>query len=220
MAIFLGASLVPPEIERRTIFTILSKPVNRLEFLIGKFMGLCLTLFLNLLFMSAMFLLSYTIFKVRREGWGGAMSIDVNADHLGLAFDLANMGRALLLDYGQLTIMAALSLMLSLIVSHITAIVFCFIAYFGGQTSSYWEHLSGSGENEVHPAEHLRGPVQGIVKALYFMLPRLDRFDVRERLVTDLPIAFNYMWKAFGSGLIYVAVLLTIAYLIFSDREF
>ncbi|HVF10087.1 MAG TPA: ABC transporter permease, partial [Abditibacteriaceae bacterium] len=38
MAIFLGASLVPPEIERRTIFTILSKPVNRLEFIIGKFL--------------------------------------------------------------------------------------------------------------------------------------------------------------------------------------
>jgi len=220
MAIFLGASLVPPEIERRTIFTILSKPVNRLEFLIGKFMGLCLTLFLNLLFMSAMFLLSYAIFKVRREGWAGAMAIDINADHLGLRFDLANMGRALMLNYGQLTIMAALSLMLSLIVSHITAIVFCFIAYFGGQTSSYWEHLSGSGEGEKHAAEHLRGPVQGVVKALYFMLPRLDRFDVRERLVTDLPIAFNYMWKAFGSGLVYVAVLLTISYLIFSDREF
>ena len=39
MAIFLGVALVPPEIERRTIFTILSKPVDRLEFLIGKFLG-------------------------------------------------------------------------------------------------------------------------------------------------------------------------------------
>ena len=220
MAIFLGDALVPPEIERRTIFTILSKPINRLEFLIGKFLGLCLTLFINLFFMGLMFLLSYVLFKVRKEGWAGAMAVNVDTSHMGLAFDIANLARALLLNYGQLMIMAALALTMSLVVSHITAIVFCFIAYFGGQTSSYWEHLSGSGANEAHPAEHLQGPMQGIVKALYFMLPRLDRFDVRERLVTDLPIAFNYMWKAFGSGLIYVALLLTIAYLIFSDREF
>jgi ABC-type transport system involved in multi-copper enzyme maturation permease subunit len=35
-----------------------------------------------------------------------------------------------------------------------------------------------------------------------------------------MPVAFNYMWKASSSGLIYVAVLLAIAYLVFSDREF
>jgi hypothetical protein len=62
--------------------------------------------------------------------------------------------------------------------------------------------------------------VQGIIKMVYFMLPRLDKFEVRERIVNDMPVAFNYMWKAFGSGLIYVAVLLIIAWLVFSDREF
>jgi hypothetical protein len=35
-----------------------------------------------------------------------------------------------------------------------------------------------------------------------------------------MPVAFNYIWKAVGSGLIYIAVLLTISYLVFSDREF
>jgi len=49
---------------------------------------------------------------------------------------------------------------------------------------------------------------------------RETSLEVRERLVNDMPVAFNYMWKAMGSGLIYVAVLLAIAYLVFSDREF
>lgn len=222
MSIFLGVALVPPEIERRTIFTILSKPVNRAEFLIGKFLGLCMTLLVNLVIMAAMFLITYAIFRIRREGFGDAMRIDPNpgAGHPGLGFDLLNLSRALLLHYGQLIIMAALALMLSLIVTNITAIVFCFVAYFGGQASSYWEHLSGESAEEGHKAEHLKGPMQGMVKVVYFMLPRLDRFDVRQRLVNDIPIGFNYIWKAFGSGLIYVAVLLTIAYLVFSDREF
>lgn len=216
MAIFLGVALVPPEIERRTIFTILSKPVDRLEFLIGKFLGLALTLFINLFFLSLMFLLSYAIFKIRREGFAGAMEI-VPQTHPGLAFDLLNLARALLLQYGQLLIMAGLALMLSLIVSNITAIVFCFVVYFGGQGASFLEHLGGEHAGDERG---LSGPVLGLVKSLTFILPRLDRFDVRERLVNDMPVAFNYIWKAYGSGLIYIAVLLTIAYLIFSDREF
>ncbi|HEY0075748.1 MAG TPA: ABC transporter permease, partial [Abditibacteriaceae bacterium] len=78
MAIFLGVALVPPEIERRTIFTILSKPVTRQEFLIGKFLGLCWTLFVNLALMGLMFLISYAIFKIRIEkGFAAAMLVDV-----------------------------------------------------------------------------------------------------------------------------------------------
>lgn len=218
MSIFLGVALVPPEIERRTIFTILSKPVDRLEFLIGKFVGLCLTLLVNLLAMGVLFLIAYTLYRARREGGLGAamMVTDVKP---GLVFELTNLGAAILLHFGQLAIMAALALMLSLIVSNITAIVFSFLAYFGGQMSSYWEHLS-SDHGATDQAAGLSGPMQGLVKSVYFILPRLDRFDVRERLVQDMPISFNYVWKAFDSGLLYVAVLLIIAYLVFSDREF
>lgn len=228
MAIFLGVALVPPEIERRTIFTILSKPVTRQEFLIGKFLGLCWTLFVNLALMGLMFLISYAIFKIRIEkGFAAAMLVDPAGAHPGLMFDLGNITRALLLHMGQLSVLSALSLMLSLIVSNITAIVFCFVIFFAGNSSSYFEHLGGGadahkegGEHKEGEASHIQGPLQGVVKAVYYLLPRLDRYDVRERLVTDSPVAFNYMWKAFGSGLTYVAVLLVIAYLIFSDREF
>jgi ABC-type transport system involved in multi-copper enzyme maturation permease subunit len=223
MSIFLGVALVPPDIERRTIFTILSKPVNRLEFLLGKFLGLCLTLAVNLALMSVMFILSYILFQLRKSGWnwGAAWAVDPSSGVPGLMFDVSNLSRALTLQFGQLTIMAALALTLSLVVSNITAIVFCFLAYFGGQTSSYWEHLGSEHGGDAHGDKPgLSGPVARMVQMVYYVLPRLDRFEVRERLVNDMAIGSNYMWKAFDSGLIYVAVLLTIAYLIFSDREF
>ena len=222
MAIFLGVALVPPDIERRTIFTILSKPVDRLEFLIGKYLGLCLVLFVNLALMGGMFLLSYALFKIRREGYAGAMAMDTG--HMSVMFDVVNMFKALVLQFGQLMIMAALALTMSLVVSNITAIVFCFLIYFGGQMSSYWEHLGGEGHDaqggDTHGGSGLSGPLQGLIRVLYFALPRLDRFDVRERIVTDIPIGFNYMTKAMGNGMVYVAVLLCIAWLVFSDREF
>ena len=47
IAIFVGVGLVYKEIERRTVYAIFSKPVGRGEFLVGKYLGLCLTLLVN-----------------------------------------------------------------------------------------------------------------------------------------------------------------------------
>src|ERR1700716_2895797 len=52
IAIFVGVGLVYIEIERRTLYAILSKPIGRGEFLLGKYLGLCLTLFVNVLIMG------------------------------------------------------------------------------------------------------------------------------------------------------------------------
>lgn len=220
MSIFLGVALVPPEIERRTIFTILSKPVTRNEFIIGKFLGLCATLALFLAVMGTVFLMSYALFQTAREGWSGALAVDVATNHLGLGFDLRNLVFALVLHMGQLAVMAALGLTLSLVVSSITAIVFCFLAYFGGQMSSYWQNLGDSSRTLNETSPQLSRAMQGIVNVVYWMLPRLDHFDVREALVNDSMVQFSHTWKAWNNGLIYSAVLLVIAALMFSDREF
>ncbi|MBW3636971.1 MAG: ABC transporter permease [Armatimonadetes bacterium] len=221
-AIFLGVALIPPEIERRTIFTILSKPVTRGEFLVGKYLGLMLTLLMNLAVMSVIFLLAYSWFVISREGAGKAWLADgVGVSRQGLGFDLANLGKALGLHLGALSIMAALAIMLSQFLSGITAIIAAFLVYFLGQSASYWERLAGGGgaaSEVVKPA--LSPAIRGIVDSVYFVLPRLDRFDVRERLVNDLPIGLNYIAKAGASGAIYTAVLLCVAYFAFSDREF
>lgn len=52
IAIFVGIGLVSKEIEKKTIYTIVSKPVARYQFLIGKYLGLTLTLFVNTLIMA------------------------------------------------------------------------------------------------------------------------------------------------------------------------
>src|SRR5260370_1336845 len=47
IAIFIGVALVYKEIDKRTIYSLVSKPVHRYEFIIGKYFGLCMTLFVN-----------------------------------------------------------------------------------------------------------------------------------------------------------------------------
>ncbi len=56
-AIFIGVSLVSKEIDRRTIFTIVSKPIHRYQFVLGKYFGLALTLLVNTVVMTSWFYL-------------------------------------------------------------------------------------------------------------------------------------------------------------------
>ena len=222
VSIFLGVALIPPEVERRTIFTILSKPVNRLEFLLGKFEGLALVLLLNLVLMSVMFLLAYALFVIQKEGFSSAFQPDVSGiSPKGLPFDLRNLALALSLQYGLLLIMAAAAIFLSQLLSGMTAIISCFVLYFVGQSAPYFEHLSGEdGMTQKGLVPLLSPSVSAIVGFIYVFLPRFDRFEARERLVNDLPIGLNYLVKAGASGVVYTAVLLALAYYSFSDREF
>lgn len=72
IAIFIGIGLVSKEIEKRTLYTVLSRPVRRWEFIVGKFVGLAGTLVVNTLFMAVGFLaaLLYVSHKLHRgDGW-------------------------------------------------------------------------------------------------------------------------------------------------------
>lgn len=224
IAIFLGVTLVPPEIERRTIFTILSKPVNRLEFLVGKFLGLCLTLLFCMIVLGGVFLTVFVLFNLSQNhnGANAWTTGTASAPYATLGFQTMQLFKSLVLNYGQLVVLGSLSMLLSLVVSPITAITFCFLAYFGGQMSSYWSTLGAGSDPHGHAdsARNLSGPMQGIVKVLYLALPRMDHFDARQSMVTDALISFSQVWKAWSSGLVYVGVLLAIGYIVFSDREF
>src|SRR5215207_6473388 len=52
ISIFVGVSLVSKEIEKRTVYAVFAKPVSRTEFILGKYLGLCLTLLVNVLVMG------------------------------------------------------------------------------------------------------------------------------------------------------------------------
>ena len=236
-AVFLGVALITPEIERRTILTILSKPVTRVEFLVGKYLGLMLTLALNLAVMGGIFLISYAFFVAHEDGkaaltgsnflsnlphWPQAFALANRADGIGVSLngvgsDINNLARALLLHMGTLSIMAAFAIMLSQFLTGITAIIVSFVVYFLGQSAAYWARLSG-GNGTGAPV--LSGPIRGVADGIYAILPHLDTFDVRERLVNDLPVGWNYLLKAGSAGATYTAVMLAVAYFAFSEREF
>src|SRR6266704_7187423 len=126
IAIFVGVGLVYKEIERRTLYAILSKPVTRAEFLVGKYLGLCLTLLVNIVVMGIG--LSLAIVYLRR-GW----------DPL-----LPRIWPAILLIYIELTIITGVAMLFSSFSSPALSALLTFLIFVIGHFSSDLKMLSQS----------------------------------------------------------------------------
>lgn len=196
ISVFLGAYLIPSEMERKTIFTILAKPVDRLHYLLGKFFGIILTVFVNVMMMGAAFLITYYV-KERSQ-----------AD---IAVNMTNLVKALVLIYFELVVLCAIAIAISVVASTAFNIVISMFIYFAGHISSSFEHL----------IEHTdQAWVAGLLKVTYFFLPKLDNFDVRERILIGDPVGMNYMLPTIGNAVIFIMIALLLGYLFFYDKEF
>jgi ABC-type transport system involved in multi-copper enzyme maturation permease subunit len=89
IAVFLGAGLVAGDIQRKTVYPILAKPVSRAEYLIGRYLGLVATLTLNLLMMGVA---TVGVLALYRNGFGFLSTAPVVAAFSGLAIQLAMVG--------------------------------------------------------------------------------------------------------------------------------
>ena len=118
IAIFVGVGLVHKEIERRTIYAILSKPIGRGEFLLGKYLGLCLTLLVNVSVMGAG--VSLALLYVKR-GW----------DPL-----IVSIWPAVLLIYLELAILTAVALLFSSFSSPALSALLTFFIFIAGHFSA------------------------------------------------------------------------------------
>jgi len=194
IAVLLGASMIPTEIERRTIFVILSKPVSRTQFLFGKYLGALLTLLANMAVMAFLLLM---VLLVKYRGYA------VNP----------TLWKGLLLTFVEVSVLAAISTAVSTRASTAFNLVFSFFVYFTGQMGEVFKHLSDPSHVNLMAVRVLMGVIYNIV-------PHFENFDLRQPLLLDTPVPWLYIGKTIGQGAIYIAVMLMIAHVLFADREF
>lgn len=193
IAIFIGVGLVYKEIDKRTIYNLLSKPVHRYEFIIGKYLGLCLTLFVN----SAVMVVGTTLALMY-----------VNGGFVSLQVSLLPAAYLILLE---LTLLVAVALMFSSFSTPMLSALFSFAVYVIGHFSA-----------DLKLAAQLSGSViaKSILMLLYYLLPNLSNFGFigpasHGRVVPlDMALTSTVYW------LIYVALLISAAILIFQNRNF
>jgi len=197
IAVLLGASMIPNEIERRTIFSILSKPVGRTQFMLGKYLGALLTLIVNVAIMGAIFLL-VLFFKDKDRGY------------------LLNptLWKGIALVVVEVAVLLAIAVAVSTVASTAFNVVFSFFVYFTGQMGGVFKELSA-------PAGHVTsGVVRALMGLIYNVLPHFENFDLRQPLLLGDPVPTIYVLKVVGAALVYIAVVLAIGHLLFTQREF
>lgn len=191
ISIFVGVSLVSKEIEKRTVYAIFSKPIGRGEFIIGKYLGLCLTLLVNVIIMGVG--VSLALLYV-----GGS----------NLAFSIWG---AVLLIYFELTILMAVAVMFSSFSSPSLSALLSFFVFIIGHFSASLNELAKSMGSAF--AKYFFG-------VIYYILPNLSHFSfITNSAHGDFPPA-NMIGGAILYALVYVSILLVITVLIFSRRNF
>lgn len=193
IAIFVGVGLVYKEIERRTIYAILSKPIGRSQFLIGKYFGLCLTLLVNVIVMGV----GVTAALVYvRGGWDP------------LAWQV---WPAILLIYVELLILTAVALVFSSFSSPALSALLTFFVFIIG-------HFSGDLKAMSSSAASL--PARWLFRGLYYLLPNLSNYSVITATAHGIVPDFRTLALALAYAFVYIVVLLAAASLIFGRRNF
>jgi ABC-type transport system involved in multi-copper enzyme maturation permease subunit len=193
IAIFIGVGLVYKEIDKRTIYNLLSKPVHRQEFLIGKYLGLCMTLLVNSIVMVAGTELA--LLYVNR----------------GFApIELAVLPAAYMI-FLELALLVGIAIMFSSFTTPMLSALFSFAAYMIGHFSRDLLEMAAL-SNSI--ATRL------VLTALYYLLPNLSNFGFISEASHARIASMKMVASATAYGILYVAILLSAAVLIFKKRNF
>lgn len=191
VAIFVGTNLINKEIEKRTVFVLVTKPVTSAEFILGKHLGLSAVLAILVAGMSAIYLLLMNIAQID--------------------FQIVPMLLTALFLFLELCLITAAALLFGVFTSSILATLLTFSLYLVG-------HLS---ESMVKLAGVTRNPgFQKMTDNLYLVLPDLSRLDLKNDAVYGVVPQADVLLINAGYALVYTATLLAITTVIFSRREF
>ncbi|MCU1385093.1 MAG: hypothetical protein JWL71_3790 [Acidobacteria bacterium] len=203
IAVFIGIGLVSKEVERRSIYSLLAKPVTRAQVVLGKYCGLTLTLAVNV---SVMALALYVVLAAMT--WG--VPPDANLGWEAPPLDPA-MLKAVALIFVELMLVTALALFFSTFSSPMLSAALTFGLYVVG-------HFSGDLRNFE---QVVASPTAArLARGLYWVLPNLAQFDVKNDVVHGLHVSFRYMAMTSAYAAVYIAMLLAMASLVFSRRDF
>jgi ABC-type transport system involved in multi-copper enzyme maturation permease subunit len=193
IAIFVGTGLVNKEIDQRTLLNLLAKPLSRSEFIVGKHFGLTAVLAVLVAAMTVIYL--------------GALSLSQ------VSYPLTGILLTILYQFLALSLITAVAILFGVFTSSLLAILLTFAVYLAGNFSYDLLKLGRLSENPV---------LEPVTRGLYLVLPDLSRLNFKNLAVyglSTLPPSSELLSDA-AYGLVYTGLLLAIATLIFSRREF
>lgn len=203
IAVFIGIGLVTKEVERRSIYSLIAKPVTRHQFILGKYLGLALTLVANLAVMAVAYyaVLAYLDWMT---------PANVRAAWEAPATD-PNLLKAFVLIGVELMLATALALFFSTFSSSFLSAALTLAVLVIGHFGEDLRTLESLGAS---PA------LATVGKGLYVVFPNLVPLNVTNAVVHGEPVSLAHILMASGSIALYIGVLLVAAMLVFDRRDF
>jgi len=190
IAIFLGITLVSKEIERRTIFTLLSKPISRTGFLLGKYLGLLFTILVNTAIMIIVYLVVLYVLK-GSFNWSQA--------------------QALILLFIKFAIVVAIALFFSSFSTPTLSAIFTLAIFVIGHLTN---DIKTFGEHSKYLA------YKYLAKVIYYIIPNLSNYSWLDKATYGIVMPGKEFLLTILIGIITVGFILALSSLILERRDF
>lgn len=198
ITVILSINLIPNEIEKRTIYTILSKPVRRHEFLLGKYFGAIFTVLINIGLMGIAFVVAVAIKQIAyKAGIGPALELF----------------KGVFLIYMQMLLLCSVAVFFSVFLTPMVNFFLTFSIFIVGNLSSMTQDLAKTNHNPI---------VKAFFTIIHYLVPNFGNFNATNPLINpDVQIKSEGLFYAQNTiyALVYAAVLMILAILIFDRRE-
>ncbi|MBW3622142.1 MAG: ABC transporter permease [Armatimonadetes bacterium] len=198
MSIFLGTDLIPAEIERKTIYTILSKPVRRSAYITGKQLGLAMTLGLNFGLMGLAFL---ALIGLKTFSFPYEIAIGV------------------LIIFVQFVMLGSVALLFSVFLTRNINAALTFFMFVVGMLSDFLLSIANQ------TGESVSRYFGWFLKAIHVMIPNFSNFNITNPLIhpqamQEIPNFYRHVFlELIPYGLVYSAIMLLLAIFIFDRKE-
>jgi ABC-type transport system involved in multi-copper enzyme maturation permease subunit len=192
IAVFIGVGLVSKEMEKRTLYALLAKPLQRWEFLLGKFVGLVMTLTLNTAAMAVgLYLALWTVkHPLERGDWYVLVAVYL-----------------ILL---KLALIVALAMFFSCFTTPFLAILFTCALYIAGVFAVDLRTMQGLG---------LSPSTMKLLRGISYLLPNFENFNVMGAVAHGRGVPASLVWQDTSYAILYAAIVLAGAAMVFSQRN-
>ncbi|MEO1144752.1 MAG: ABC transporter permease [Cyanobacteria bacterium J06638_22] len=195
IAVFIGTGLVNKEIEKRTVYVLISKPVSRLEFIVGKHLGLSAMLAVLIAAMTVIYFIILEIFLFRTPT--PYVSVIISSGF----------------QFIELSLITAVAILFGVFTSPLLATLLTFGVYLMGQSSRDLLQLGAISESSGF---------QRVTEVMYVLLPDLSRLNLKNQAVYGMELMPSGLELTASAiyALVYIALLLAISTFIFARRQF
>jgi Cu-processing system permease protein len=205
LVLFVGINLMAKDLDKRTIYMVLSRPISRSQYIVGKFFGMTLLILATVIFLSFFAAVSILMIKMTSPNYFPRFSWSMV--FLSLSF-----------IFLTLILLSSLSFLFSSFTStSFITLVLTVISYIIGQSLSDVKALvEAPGAAGINPSP----TTVKIVQAAYYLFPNLSLFDIKTQAAHGLSMTPSYILWIVIYGLVYTSLSITLAALIFRKREF